>query len=74
MKINISKHLLYIIQIDYICTMKPSEFIDKQKPVDVAKALGTKQQTSTRDKERLIKKAKIVEKFFENIDNPLNVD
>ena len=54
--------------------MKITEFIDKQKPVDVAKALGTKQQTSTRDKERLIKKAKIVEKFFENINKPLNVD
>ncbi len=54
--------------------MKPSEFIDKLKPVDVAKALGTKQQTSTRDKERLIKKAKVVEKFFENINKPLNVE
>jgi hypothetical protein len=42
--------------------MKITEFIEQQKPVDVAKALGTKQQTSTRDKERLIKKAKNVAK------------
>lgn len=54
--------------------MKLSKFIDKQKPVDIAKALGTKQQTSTRDKKRLIKKAEIVEKYFENINKPLNVD
>lgn len=54
--------------------MKITEFIEQQKPVDVAKALGTKQQTSTRDKERLIKKAKIVEKFFENINKPLKVE
>lgn len=54
--------------------MKITEFIEQQKPVDVAKALGTKQQTSTRDKKRLIKKAELVEKYFENINKPLNVD
>jgi len=54
--------------------MKISEFIDKQKPVDIAKALGTKQQTSTRDKASLLKKAKAIEKYFEKINKPLNVE
>jgi len=54
--------------------MKITKFIEQQKPVDVAKALGTRQETSTRDKKRLIKKAEIVEKFFENINKPLNID
>lgn len=53
--------------------MKITEYIETQKPVDIAKILGTRQETSTRDKKRLLKKAKSVEDYFDRIDKSLYV-
>jgi hypothetical protein len=53
--------------------MKITEYIEKENPVDIARTLGTRQDTSTRDKKRLFKKAKFVQDYFEKIGKPLDV-
>jgi hypothetical protein len=54
--------------------MKLSEYIKKQKPVDISRTLGKRQDNSTADKNRLINKAITIENFFEKIGKPLNVE
>ena len=55
--------------------MKLKDFIEEQKPAEIAKALGTKQVNSPRDKRRLLKKVADIEQvamyFFKevNIEN-----
>ena len=46
---------------EYICSMKLKEFIEEQKPAEIAKALSTKQVNSPRDKRRLLNKVADIE-------------